>query len=113
MVGAFNTIQAAAETMRSSGGSIIAISSIAGALGGRFRAAYASSKAALDMLVRSAADELGGFGIRINSIRPGVVESEATAMMFEHMPHIIDDYKKNMPLGRVGEPEEVGDAVVW
>ena len=113
VVGAFNTIQAAAETMRSSGGSIIAISSIAGALGGRFRAAYASSKAALDMLVRSAADELGGFGIRINSIRPGVVESEATAMMFEHMPHIIDDYKKNMPLGRVGEPEEVGDAVVW
>lgn len=113
VVGAFNTIQAAAETMRLSGGSIIAISSIAGALGGRFRAAYASSKAALDMLVRSAADELGGFGIRINSIRPGVVESEATAMMFEHMPHIIDDYKKNMPLGRVGEPEEVGDAVVW
>ena len=113
VIGAFNTIQAAAETMRASGGSIIAISSIAGALGGRFRAAYASSKAALDMLVRSAADELGGFGIRVNSIRPGVVESEATAMMFEHMPHIIDDYKKNMPLGRVGEPEEVGDAVVW
>tara|TARA_Y100000817_G_scaffold149408_1_gene116958 strand:- start:205 stop:1056 length:852 start_codon:yes stop_codon:yes gene_type:complete len=113
VIGAFNTIQAAAETMRTSGGSIIAISSIAGALGGRFRAAYASSKAALDMLVRSAADELGGFGIRVNSIRPGVVESEATAMMFEHMPHIIDDYKKNMPLGRVGEPEEVGDAVVW
>ena len=113
VIGAFNTIQAAAETMRTSGGSIIAISSIAGALGGRFRAAYSSSKAALDMLVRSAADELGGFGIRVNSIRPGVVESEATAMMFEHMPHIIDDYKKNMPLGRVGEPEEVGDAVVW
>jgi NAD(P)-dependent dehydrogenase (short-subunit alcohol dehydrogenase family) len=113
VVGAFNTIQAAADTMRETGGSIIAISSIAGALGGRFRAAYASSKAALDMLVRSAADELGGFGIRINSIRPGVVESEATAMMFEHMPHIIEDYKRNMPLGRVGEPEEVGDAVVW
>jgi NAD(P)-dependent dehydrogenase (short-subunit alcohol dehydrogenase family) len=113
VVGAFNTIQAAADTMRTTGGSIIAISSIAGVLGGRFRAAYASSKAALDMLVRSAADELGGFGIRINSIRPGIVESEATAMMFEHMPHIIDDYKRNMPLGRVGEPEEVGDAVVW
>ena len=47
VIGAFNTIQASAETMRSSGGSIIAISSIAGALGGRFRAAYASSKACL------------------------------------------------------------------
>tara|TARA_B110000014_G_scaffold262984_1_gene258376 strand:- start:192 stop:1043 length:852 start_codon:yes stop_codon:yes gene_type:complete len=113
VIGAFNTIQASAATMRLNGGSIIAISSIAGALGGRFRAAYSSSKAALDMLVRSSADELGGFGIRINSIRPGVVKSEATAMMFEHLPHVIDDYKKNMPLGRVGEPEEVGDAVVW
>lgn len=113
VVGAFTTMQAAALTMRDTGGSIIAISSIAGALGGRFRAAYAASKAALDMLVRSAADELGGFGIRVNSIRPGVVRSEATAMMFDHMPHLIDDYRRNMALGRVGEPEEVGDAVVW
>ena len=113
VVGAFNTIQISAEHMRDSGGSIIAISSIAGALGGRFRAAYSTSKAGLDMMVKSAADELGGFGIRINSIRPGIVKSEATAAMFEYMPHIIDDYRKNMALGRVGEPEEVGDAVVW
>ena len=113
IVGAFNTIQKSAERMREKGGSIIAISSIAGALGGRFRAAYSASKAGLDMLVRSAADELGGFDIRINSIRPGIVRSEATAAMFDHMPHLIDDYKKNMALGRVGEPEEVGDAVVW
>lgn len=113
VVGAFSTMRAAGERMRSEGGSIIAISSIAGALGGRFRAAYASSKAALDMLVRSAADELGGFDIRVNSIRPGVVPSEATAMMFEHMPHLIQDYVRQMPLGRVGTPEEVGDAVVW
>ncbi|MBG00693.1 MAG: hypothetical protein CL470_00325 [Acidimicrobiaceae bacterium] len=113
IVGAFNTIQKSAELMREKGGSIIAISSIAGALGGRFRAAYSASKAGLDMLVRSAADELGGFDIRINSIRPGIVRSEATAAMFDHMPHLIDDYKRNMALGRVGEPEEVGDAVVW
>lgn len=113
VVGAFNTMQAAGLQMREHGGSIIAVSSIAGALGGRFRAAYAASKAALDMMVRSAADELGGFGIRINSVRPGVVRSEATAPMFDHMPHMIDDYRRQMPLGRVGEPEEVGDAVVW
>ena len=99
--------------MREFGGSIVAISSIAGALGGRFRAAYSASKAGLYMLVKSAADELGGFGIRINSIRPGIVRSEATAAMFDHMPNMIDDYRKNMALGRVGEPEEVGDAVVW
>jgi NAD(P)-dependent dehydrogenase (short-subunit alcohol dehydrogenase family) len=111
--GAFNTLQQSGLAMREKGGSIIAISSIAGALGGRFRAAYASSKAALDMMVRSAADELGGFGIRVNSIRPGVVRSEATAMMFDHMPHMIDDYVRNMPLGWVGDPEDIGDACVW
>ncbi len=113
VVGAFTTIQSAARRMRDHGGSIVGISSIAGALGGRFRAAYASSKAALDMLVRSAADELGGFGIRINTIRPGVVRSEATAPLFDHMPNVVDDYVAQMPLGFVGEPEDVGDAVVW
>ena len=113
VVGAFTTIQSAAKRMRDHGGSIVGISSIAGALGGRFRAAYASSKAALDMLVRSAADELGGFGIRINTIRPGVVRSEATAPLFDHMPNVVDDYVAQMPLGFVGEPEDVGDAVVW
>lgn len=113
VVGAFSTMQAAGLRMRENGGSIIAISSIAGALGGRFRAAYACSKAALDMMVKTAADELGGFNIRVNSIRPGVVKSEATEKMFEYMPHIIEDYERNMALRRVGEPEEIGDAVVW
>lgn len=113
VVGAFTTIQSAARRMRDDGGSIIGISSIAGALGGRFRAAYAASKAALDMLVRSAADELGGFGIRVNTIRPGVVRSEATAPLFDHLPDVVDDYVAQMPLGFVGEPEDVGDAVVW
>ena len=112
VVGAFNTIRSAALRMREGGGSIIAISSIAGALGGRFRAAYATSKAGLDMLVRSGADELGGFGIRINSLRPGVVPSEATSALFQ-LPDIVEDYKRQMPLGFVGDPEDVGDAVVW
>ncbi len=113
VVGAFNTMKSAGLRMREGGGSIIAISSIAGALGGRFRAAYGASKAGLDMMVRSAADELGGFGIRVNSIRPGVVESEATTMMFQHMPHVIEDYVRQMPLGFVGDPEDIGDAAVW
>jgi len=113
VVGAFNTMKSGGLRMRENGGSIIAISSIAGALGGRFRAAYGASKAALDMMVRSAADELGGFGIRVNSIRPGVVESEATSMMFQHMPNVIEDYVRQMPLGFVGDPEDIGDAAVW
>lgn len=113
VVGAFNTMKHAGLAMRDQGGSIIAISSIAGVLGGRFRAAYAASKAALEMMVKVSADELGGFGIRVNSIRPGVLKSEATAGMFEHMPSLIDEYVRQMPLGFVGDPEDVGDAVVW
>jgi len=113
VVGAFNTMKSGGLRMRENGGSIIAISSIAGALGGRCRVAKKASKAALDMMVRSAADELGGFGIRVNSIRPGVVESEATSMMFQHMPNVIEDYVRQMPLGFVGDPEDIGDAAVW
>lgn len=112
--GAFETIKHAALAMRDhGGGSIVAISSIAGLLGGRFRAAYASSKAALEMLVRVAADELGPFGIRVNSIRPGIVPSEITAGVTDPnaegvLREIQDTYLENMPLGRIGSPADVG-----
>jgi NAD(P)-dependent dehydrogenase (short-subunit alcohol dehydrogenase family) len=116
VVGAFSTIHHAARTMQPAGGSIVAISSIAGVLGGRFRAAYASSKAALDMLVKVSADELGPFGIRVNSVRPGLVPSDATAALFDPEPgsplaEVQADYLRNMPLGRLGKPDDVAALV--
>jgi NAD(P)-dependent dehydrogenase (short-subunit alcohol dehydrogenase family) len=116
VVGAFSTIRHAARVMQPTGGSIVAISSIAGVLGGRFRAAYAASKAALDMLVKVSADELGPFGIRVNSVRPGLVPSDATASLFDPQPgsalaEVQRDYLRNMPLGRLGTPDDVGALV--
>jgi NAD(P)-dependent dehydrogenase (short-subunit alcohol dehydrogenase family) len=119
VIGAFLTIKQAALAMRDhGGGSIIAVSSIAGALGGRFRAAYASSKAALDMIVRVAADELGPFGIRVNSVRPGLVPSEATQAIAGEgvqgpLKQVQDDYLRQMPISRLGTPDDVGALVAF
>ena len=79
VIGSFLTIKHAAPVIaRSGGGSIVAISSIAGSHTHRHLAAYSVSKAALDMLVRNAADELGEFGVRVNAVRPGLVPTDAS-----------------------------------
>lgn len=111
--GAFNTIREAATVMHDTGGSIVAISSIAGKLGGRFRAAYAASKAALDMLVKVSADELGPFGIRVNSVNPGLVPTEATAPLMDddNLAEVIEDYLDQMPIRRLGTIDDVGGFV--
>lgn len=119
VVGAFHQIKQAGLVMRDhGGGAIVAVSSIAGALGGRFRGAYASSKAALDMLVRVSADELGPFAIRVNSVRPGLVPSEVTAALTDPdaegpLAEVQRDYLRNMPLGRLGTPDDVGALVAF
>lgn len=114
VIGAFNTIKCAALAMRDhGGGSIVAVSSISGKLGGRFRAAYAASKAALDMLVRVSADELGPFGIRVNSVNPGLVPTPATAALTEDddLVEVREDYLNQMPIRRLGTADDVGGFV--
>jgi NAD(P)-dependent dehydrogenase (short-subunit alcohol dehydrogenase family) len=114
VIGAFNTIKRAGLVMRDhGGGSIVAVSSIAGKLGGRFRASYAASKAALDMLVKVSADELGPFGIRVNSVNPGLVPTPATAAITEDEDDttVREDYLNQMPIRRLGTVEDVGGFV--
>src|SRR3546814_4307447 len=73
-------------------------------------AAYSTSKAALDMLVRNAADELGRFGVRVNGVRPGLVPTDASDPLASH-DATRDDYLAQMPLGRVGTVDDIADAV--
>ena len=87
------------------GGAIVAISSIAGSHTHRHLAAYSVSKAALDMLVRNAADELGEFGVRVNAVRPGLVPTDASQPL-DADPATRADYIAQMPLGRTGTIEE-------
>jgi NAD(P)-dependent dehydrogenase (short-subunit alcohol dehydrogenase family) len=116
IVGTANTIRAAAWGMRARGGAIIAISSAAAAGPEVCNAHYATSKAAVDMMVRNAAQELGHLNIRVNSIQPGVIKTEIWPVdestwetADPQLSHVIE----LTPLGRPGLPEDVGDAVVY
>ncbi len=111
VIGSFLTIKHTAPLIaRSGGGSIVAISSIAASHTHRQIAAYSVSKAAVDMLVRNAADELGEFGVRVNAIRPGLVPTDASDALGSD-PTTLADYLAQMPLGRTGTVDEIAAAV--
>ncbi|MFC5751877.1 SDR family oxidoreductase [Actinomadura rugatobispora] len=110
VTGTMLTIKHAARAMAAAGGgAVVAISSIAASSTHRWFGAYGVSKAAVDHLVRLAADELGGAGIRVNGIRPGLVRTELVAGITGPGP-VLDDYLSCMPISRVGEPEDIAAA---
>lgn len=111
LTGTFLTFKhAGAAVARAGGGSMVAISSIAGIATHRFMGPYSVSKAAIDMLVRTLADELGTAGVRVNSVRPGLVETELVEMIMQD-EGIVGDYLDQMPVRRVGQPGDVGSLV--
>ena len=111
VTGTFLTIKGTVPLLtRSGGGSIVAVSSIAAALTHPLMAPYSVAKAAIDMLVRNAADELGRFRVRVNGVRPGLVPTGASDPLVGHEP-TRDDYLAQMPLGRLGTVEDVAAAV--
>ena len=92
------------------GGSIIGCSSHAGQDPMRCLGAYGGAKAGLDHLCRVSADEMGRFGVRVNSIQPGIVATDLMDPITSGSP-LLDDYLPQIPLGRVGEPEEIAEMV--
>ncbi len=111
LTGAFLTMREVVPFMvQAGGGSIVAISSIAGVATHRFMTPYTVSKAGLEMLVKQVADELGPAGVRANAVRPGLVPTEATEAMMS-VPAIVDDYLAQMPLGRAGTTDDIAALV--
>lgn len=109
--GTFYTFKHAGQAIaRAGGGAMCAISSIAGARTHRFMHAYVVSKAGIDMLVRNTADELGVAGVRVNSVRPGLTDTEIAAGLFAN-DAVLDSYMSNIPLKRTGQPADVAAAV--
>lgn len=92
------------------GGSIIGCSSHAGQDPMRYLGGYGGAKAGLDHLCRVSADEMGRFGIRVNSIQPGIIATELMAPITGGGA-LLDDYLPQIPLGRVGQPEEIAEMV--
>jgi NAD(P)-dependent dehydrogenase (short-subunit alcohol dehydrogenase family) len=111
LTGTMLTIKYGARMMvRQGGGSIVAISSVAGTATHRWFGAYGPAKAGLEMLCMVAADELGASGVRVNTVRPGLTRTDLVEAITAPGP-VLDDYLACMPLGRVGEPEEVAALV--
>lgn len=111
VIGTFLTLKHTAPVMAQGGrGSFVGVSSIAGISTHRYLSAYCVGKAGIDMLVRVAADELGPSGIRVNSVRPGLVDTELVAGILA-TDAVLDDYLAQMPISRVGTPDDVAGLV--
>ena len=114
LTGAFLCTQKAALRMREQGkGSIVNIASIAGKSQPLYlRSAYAASKAGLVGFTKEAAREFAPYGIRVNAIAPGVIVMPMT----EHLrnnPEQMARWQAEIPLGRLGQPEEVAALCLW
>ena len=111
LTGTILSVKAAVPHLRAAdGGSVIAMSSGAGGFPHQWLWAYGASKAGIDMFCRSAADELGVDGIRVNSVQPGIVDDELMAFITAGGP-LLDHYLENMPLGRVGTVTDIAEIV--
>jgi NAD(P)-dependent dehydrogenase (short-subunit alcohol dehydrogenase family) len=113
LTGCFRSMRAEARAMRETGGgSIVNVSSIAGTLTHPWMSPYCTSKAAVNMLTQCAADELGQYGIRVNAVQPGIVETPMAAILSDNAISR-DEYLRLMPISRVGRPEDVGGLVAY
>ncbi|WP_202805065.1 glucose 1-dehydrogenase [Arthrobacter sp. TB 26] len=111
LVGSWLGIKSVLTSMRAAGGgSIVNISSAAGLIGNKNYAAYTSSKFGVRGLTKAAAAELGGDGIRVNSVHPGMV---ATQMLDDTPADLLAGAVKSIPLGRIAQPEEVSNLVLF
>ena len=111
LVGTILCIKHAVPAMRAAGGgSIIGMSSGAGHFPHRGLWAYGAAKAGIDQVCRSAAEELGAEGIRVNSVQPGIVDDELMSFITAGGP-LLDDYIEGMPLGRLGTVDDIAEAV--
>lgn len=107
------TIRAAHPLLRQRSGSIVNITSVHALATSPGRAAYVASKGALMSLTRAAALELAGDGIRVNAVIPGAVETEMLRQVVGGNDSAIADVAASTPLGRIGEPLEIAEAVMF
>jgi 3-oxoacyl-[acyl-carrier protein] reductase len=113
VLGTLLVTQEALKHFKPDGGSIINVSSLASSLTPPTAVVYNATKGAVDAITRTLAKELGSRKIRVNSVNPGVVITEGviTGGFFE------GDFRERMeamtPLGRIGQPEDIGPAAVF
>jgi NAD(P)-dependent dehydrogenase (short-subunit alcohol dehydrogenase family) len=113
LTGIFNTVHAAAERMKPRGrGAIVLTASTNSYDGEQNLIAYNASKAGVLGILHTAANELGPYGIRVNAVCPGLIQTRLTAPQFADRD-VLGPYLKQIPLGRGGQPDEVAQAVMF
>ena len=109
--GVFNITQAVAPVMmKNKGGSIVTISSVVGLYGNLGQTNYAATKGGVIAMTKTWAKELARKNIRANCVAPGFIE---TAMTKELPEKTLDAMKDRIPLGRLGQPEDIANAVLF
>ncbi len=109
--GVFNTVRAVLPDMFwRRQGAVITVSSVWGQSGGSCEAVYSASKAAVIGMTRALAREVAGSGIRVNCVAPGMIDTRMNSMFTEDEKREISE---EIPLGRIGTPEEVADAIFF
>jgi NAD(P)-dependent dehydrogenase (short-subunit alcohol dehydrogenase family) len=113
LYGVFHGLRAAAALMLEHGdGRIVNTASISGVRPAAGEAPYSAAKAGIAALTASAALEYGP-RIRVNAVSPGLIRTGLTAPMLEMLPDHVDHVVGETPVGRMGEPEDVADVVVF
>jgi NAD(P)-dependent dehydrogenase (short-subunit alcohol dehydrogenase family) len=95
------------------GGSIVNMASAAGLVGLRNRVAYSASKGAVIAMTRALAVDHVGDGVRVNAVCPGTVDSPWVRRLVEEVGESLDTLRARQPMGRLGKPQEIAEAVAY
>ncbi|AMK19586.1 MULTISPECIES: SDR family NAD(P)-dependent oxidoreductase [Sphingobium] len=99
--------------LKAGGGAIVNMSSAAGLVGAPNTFAYVASKFAVAGMTKAAALDLGRFNIRVNSVHPGMIETPMTQSAPEPVRSGFEEVAKSMPLGRLGQAEEIAELCLF
>ena len=108
LTGPFKCTREVAKVMKQTGGCIINTSSLVGTYASRMQTAYVASKFGINGLTKACARELGPYGIRVNAVAPGVVQTDMVAQSVDGQ--MLAALKGMTPLGRVAQPDEPNPA---
>ncbi|MEN9599734.1 MAG: hypothetical protein RL596_2053 [Bacteroidota bacterium] len=101
------------QMLKQGSGVIVNCSSLAGHVGASGRAAYSATKYAVIGMTKSAALENATKGIRVNAISPGMFDTPMADFITDGNREVLHELTKFAPMGRLGQPEEIADAVLW